>query len=121
MRKFPSGATRNNSDHKLDYEGFIDPKVERRFAEYMHVKRLQADGVLRDSDNWQKGIPITEYMKSLVRHTFDLWICYRGETIYDVDTGDETSMEEIACAIKFNINGLLHELLKQCQTKKLGK
>ena len=57
MRNFDTGATRDVDTNKLDFEGFLSPVVLERYAEYMHKNRVQADGNLRDSDNWQKGIP----------------------------------------------------------------
>lgn len=57
MREFRTGATRDNDEGKYDYEGFYHPLVVKRFGQYMDKHRKQADGKLRDSDNWQKGIP----------------------------------------------------------------
>jgi len=107
MRKFESGATRDSDEGKLDYEGFISPMVLRRYALYMHRHRKQADGEVRDSDNWQKGIPKEQYMKSLIRHTVDLWWEYR------MGWGEEVSqrIDELCCAVMFNVMGYLHERL----------
>jgi len=113
MREFDTGATRSNSDNKLDYEGFIHPEVEYEFAEYMHKHRVQSDGNLRASDNWQKGIPVTEYRKCLARHNFDLWRLYRGGKPIDPDTGNPSTEIGLLCAIKFNINGLIYECIKK--------
>ena len=70
MRKFDSGATRDIVEDKFDFEGFLSPLVLNRYAEYMNKHRKQSDGNLRDSDNWQKGIPMKVYMKSGFRHFF---------------------------------------------------
>ena len=72
MRKFNTGATRDVDNDKLDFEGFLSPTVLIRYAEYMHTHRKQSDGALRDSDNWQKGIPKEVYMKSMWRHFMDV-------------------------------------------------
>ena len=109
MRKFDSGATRDNNENKLDYEGFLSPIVIKRFAEYMNKHRVQADGELRTSDNWQKGIPKDVYIKSLLRHVMDLWADHRG---YESRDGTE----EALCAILFNAQGYLFELLKNEET-----
>jgi hypothetical protein len=107
MRNFETGATRDTDESKFDYEGFLSPLVLERFAAYMHSHRLQADGKLRASDNWQKGIPLDAYMKSGFRHFFDWWKLHRGlSTPYD----DEN---EALCALMFNVMGYLHERLKQ--------
>lgn len=103
MRTFSSGATRDSDTTKLDYEGFLSPLVLKRYAEYMHKHRQQADGTLRDSDNWQKGIPFDAYMKSMWRHFMDVWRQHRGLA------GDDT-LEDSLCAVLFNAMGYLHEL-----------
>lgn len=112
MRKFDTGATRDKDDNKYDYESFLSPIVLERFGRYMHKHRLQADGSLRDGDNWQKGIPISAYRKSLVRHLFQVWGVWRGNTVLD-DRGEVVDLEEALCAILFNVMGYLHELLKE--------
>lgn len=109
-RYFESGAYRDSDDGKYDYEGFFSPFVLERRAQYMHEHRRQSDGELRDSDNWQNGIPIDEYMKSHWRHFQHLWKLHRrmvrGEIIPDKE------LEDALCAIMFNAEGHLDELLK---------
>ncbi len=106
MRNFETGATRNNSDQaEPDYEGFLSPLVIHRYGEYMHKHRVQANGKLRDSDNWQRGIPLTSYIKSMWRHFLDIWLFHRG------GQGRDT-LEDALCALMFNAMGYLHELLK---------
>ena len=103
MRNFQTGATRDDDHNKLDYEGFLSPVVIQRFAEYMHEHRKQADGGMRGSDNWQKGIPIDAYMKSMWRHFFAVWKNHR--------TGQD-NMEDL-CALLFNVQGMMLEKLKE--------
>lgn len=105
IRKFETGATRDIDVGKLDYEGFLSPIVLQRYAEYMNKHRHQSDGNLRDSDNWQKGIPKETYMKSAWRHFMDLWFEHRGFNSRD-------GIEEALCALIFNVMGYLHEILK---------
>jgi len=102
IRTFESGATRDSDDGKYDYEGFLSPSVLRRFAAYMHTHRKQADGNLRDSANWQKGIPFDSYMKSAWRHFLDWWTAHREGRV------DQDAL----CAMFFNVQGYLHEALK---------
>ena len=83
----------------------------KRFAEYMNKHRKQSDGNLRDSDNWQKGIPKDAYIKSGYRHFFDWWMQHRG---YE---GQDT-LEESICALIFNAQGYLFEILKEKHEKK---
>lgn len=106
MRQFATGATRDSADDKFDYEGFIDPLVLEEFGKYMHKHRFQADGNMRDSDNWQKGIPKDAYMKSGLRHLHDWWKQHRGHAGAD-------TLEGSLCAVLFNTMGYLHEVLKE--------
>lgn len=106
MRQFDSGATRDTDEGKLDYEGFLSPVVLERYAEYMDKHSIQADGKRRASDNWQKGIPRSAYMKSMWRHFFDVWKLHRqGEQ------ADSLTMEEALCALLFNVMGYLRQEL----------
>jgi hypothetical protein len=110
MREFESGATRDDADEKLDFEGFLHPLVLERYGEYMHVHRHQADGNLRASDNWQKGIPRDAYMKSAWRHFMDWWAMHR----YGVDRPPaEDKLQDTLCALMFNVMGYLFEELKE--------
>ncbi len=113
MRKFKTGATRNVDFNKNDYEGFFSPLVIEEFGNYMHQHRKQADGTLRTSDNWQKGIPINAYIKSLLRHVLDLWYLHRGYKRKDSSDGHNITKKEALCAILFNVQGYLFEILKE--------
>lgn len=111
MRTFETGARRDTDLGKLDYEGFLSPLALKRFAQYMNKNRKLADGSLRDSDNWQKGIPQDAYMKSGWRHFFEWWEHHRDVVELDTDAAD-TALEEALCALLFNVQGYLHEHLK---------
>lgn len=114
MRQFDTGATRDTDLNKLDYEGFLSPLVLECYAEYLNSHRKQADGQLRDSDNWQKGIGFSVYLKSLWRHFFDIWKLHREYgPIYDKKDNHCITKEEALCAVIFNASGYLHELLKE--------
>jgi hypothetical protein len=104
-RTFSTGATRDNDDHKLDYEGFLSPLVLEAYANYMHPKRTMPDGSIRASDNWQKGIPFDAYMKSKWRHFMDVWKNHRGLPAQD-------DLKTALLADLFNTMGYLHEVLK---------
>jgi hypothetical protein len=114
MRDFDTGATRDTEEGKYDYEGFLSPLVIERFGEYMHKHRAQADGKLRDSDNWQKGIPIDVYMKSGWRHFMDWWSNHRRPDIW------QEGLEEALCALMFNVMGYLFEILKRKEIENSG-
>jgi len=110
VRNFETGATRDSEDGKFDYEGFLSPAVLHRYAAYMHEHRVQADGSLRASDNWQKGMPLDVYMKSGWRHFMDWWTKHRSE---DADPKD---VEDALCALMFNVMGYLHVWLQAQNT-----
>jgi len=109
LRTFASGATRDTSDGKPEHWGFSSALVEKRYGEYMHSKRIQTDGKLRDSNNWKKGIPQWAYFHSLSRHTSDLKLIAEGFP----GEANEPDMEVVLCAMLFNVQGLLHEVLKE--------
>jgi len=106
VRQFSTGATRDTDEGKYDYEGFLSPLVIERFGQYMNKHRKQSDGNLRDSDNWQKGIPQDAYIKSAWRHFMDWWKEHRGY-------GSREGLEDALCALLFNVQGYLHEHLKR--------
>lgn len=128
VRQFATGATRNADTNKLDYEGFNCPMAQRAFAEYMHGHRKQADGTIRDSANWQKGMGLDVYAKSLIRHVHDFHCLHRGWEITRPEDGkpmppDDEHKLELLCAIWFNVQGYIHETLKaqkKCDTSSAG-
>jgi hypothetical protein len=105
VRTFDTGATRDDESNKYDYEGFLSPLVLEAFAAYMHQNRVQVDGSLRDSDNWQKGMPLDCYMKSGFRHFMDWWMEHRGRA-------SREGLEDALCGLLFNVMGYLHETLE---------
>jgi hypothetical protein len=111
VRAFETGATRDVEDHKNDYEGFLNPLVIRAFGDYMHKHRVQSDGNLRPSDNWQKGMDQDAYMKSMYRHFLDVWTLHRGYVATDFD-GNIVELQEALCALMFNVMGYLYEELR---------
>jgi len=108
IRVFETGATRDTDQGKHDYEGYLSPLVLMRFAEYMTKHRHQSDGTLRESDNWQKGIPLAQYMKSMFRHFMDVWRIHRGYT----EATEPEDVTEALVALMFNTMGYLHEVLR---------
>lgn len=110
MREFRTGATRDSDVNKPDYEGFLSPLAIRRYGEYMNKHRKQSDGKIRASDNWQNGIPLEVYMKSMLRHVMDLWLVQRHNKVIDPKDGLDITKQEALCAILFNAFGFLHEL-----------
>jgi len=118
MRAFDTGATRDTAEGKLDPEGFTHPKVMEQYYKYMNMNRLQSDGKLRDSDNWQKGIDMTVYMKSLTRHYQEMWQTYRTHQRFEgseMEMSRDKQIEYMSamCGIVFNIQGFMLEWLKK--------
>lgn len=117
MRNFATGATRDDNTDKLDFKGFTSERADVRFAKYMHTHRRQADGTMRGSDNWKLGIPTTAYAESLYRH-FKEWARLMEAAKEIGFEGLEPlaypELMEIAQAIRFNLQGWVHE-----QDKKL--
>ena len=116
MREFDTGATREDEEGKIDYEGHLSPLALEAFGSYMNDHRKQADGKMRSSDNWQKGFPIDVYMKSMWRHFMQLWTLHRSQHHPRGLAGDydhRTYKIEALCAIMFNVQGYLHELIKE--------
>jgi hypothetical protein len=114
-RVFSTGATRDLDENKLDYEGFLSPLVLERYAQHMHQARKMPDGTMRASDNWQLGIPLNAYMKSMFRHFYDVWAFHRGygkKFEYRGEAKVDSDIETELCALLFNVNGYLHEVLK---------
>ena len=110
IRTFDSGATRDTTQGKLDYVKALSPIVLRRYVQYLDKHRLQPDGSYRDFDNWKQGIPQDIYHSSGGRHFFDTWLLTEGYTTED--NHGPVDIEDALCAQLFNIQGRLHEILK---------
>jgi len=108
MRTFSTGATRDTTEGKHEPWGFTSALAEKRFCEYMHKHRKQSDGTMRDSDNWKQGIPVDVYKHSLSRHIQDLRLILEGFP----RSAEESDLEEVLCAVMFNVQGMLHETIK---------
>lgn len=105
LRTFDTGANRNSSDGKYDYAGFNNPLVDLSYAKYMHQHRKLEDGTLRDSDNWQKGIPPPELLKSFLRHVEDVRLIMMGVEV--IENGKKVTLEHALNGCKFNNNALI--------------
>lgn len=116
VRNFETGATRSADATRHDPEGYLSPLVIERYCEYMTKHRRQADGQMRASDNWQRGMPLETYIKGLWRHFLHAWTRHRGYTPNDDKAA--VDLEEDLCAILFNAMGYLHELRRAAVTTK---
>ena len=117
MREFSSGATRDDTTGKPDYEGYLSPLALDRYGKYMLAHQVQADGKLRLSDNWMKGMGQDVYMKSAWRHFVTWWKLHRGYPCKDERDGHEITVDEAICGVLFNAFGYMHETLKQKETQ----
>jgi len=104
MRQYDTGATRSSVEGKLNYIGFLDPRVEESYAKYMHKHRIQEDGKVRSADNWKKGMPQQDYIESSYRHYMDWWFGHIG-------LRTEEEMIEAVNALIFNAKGYLLGIL----------
>ena len=108
MRQFKTGATRDADDTKPDYAGYLSALVIKRFGQYMLKHQTQKDGTKRGSNNWKMGIPKEAYVSSLARHHEDVQLYFEGFEKEMTET-----LEDSLCAIIFNAQGLLYEILKE--------
>ena len=111
METYESGATRTSEDGRLSYVRGLSPVVLRRYLQYLAKHRKQADGSMREFDNWKQGIPMRRSFDGLGRHFFTLWLLMEGLDIYD-DSG-QVDIQDVLCAIMFNTMSMLHQELMQ--------
>jgi hypothetical protein len=108
VRVFSTGATRSPLGDKLQYEGYLNPLVLKRYAEYMKKHQVQSDGTERSADNWQRSIPLESLMDSGWRHFEDWWMYHRG---YTAEMAED--IEEALCAVMFNTMAYLKQVMEQ--------
>lgn len=111
LRKFGTGATRDNEEGKLDYIRALSPIVLKRFVQYMDKHRNLPDGTKRDFDNWKEGIPREICMSSLGRHYWAAWLISHG--FQETDNDGPVELEDALCGIMFNTMCILLEELKE--------
>jgi hypothetical protein len=115
MRKFDSGATRDSDENKIDYHGFLSHEVLQKYGAYMLRHQKQADGKMRASDNWKKGIPRDAYIKSMYRHFMEVVDLYAevqpdsGLLTRDLRADYDKDMDEALYALLFNVMGFAYE------------
>lgn len=110
IRKFGNGATRDTIEGKLSYVKGLSPIVLQRYLQYLDKHRLQSDGLMREFNNWKRGIPVDTYNDSLFRHAMAAWLLHDGFPVKD--NHGSVTLEDTLCAIIFNASGWLHESLK---------
>lgn len=107
MRRFETGANRDQNTTKVNYMGHISPLVTHEYGKYMHACRALPDGSFRDAENWKLGMPINVWLESLVRHMEDVKLIADGYP----DVATTPDMKKALCAVLFNAQGLLYQIL----------
>jgi hypothetical protein len=102
---FSTGAVRDVSSNKEDYIETISYIALQRYAKYMTSKQS-----VYGAGNWRKGIPISSYEKSLMRH-LQKYFANKYE-----DANLEPNEDHLAAAM-FNLQGLMHEQEKEKATR----
>ena len=97
MRRFKSGAIRDDDNGKEEYVETIAWRSLKRYAQYMTAKKSKYG-----QGNFKKGIPIESYENSLIRH-----IQKYLENKYENGTTENEEDHLSACA--FNIFGIMFE------------
>ena len=105
-RKFSTGATRSDDSAKPNYIGYLSPLVIERFGRYMLEHQY---GGQRSADNWKKGITRQAYIESMFRHFVHLW----GTHELAISLEMKPHVEDTLCALLFNVQGYLFELLRE--------
>lgn len=116
LRQFETGATRDSDAGKIDYHGFLSHEVLRKYGEYMMRHQKQADGQMRASDNWKKGIPREQYIKSMFRHFMEVVDMHQRDEFLGKfgasSAGDPEfshEFDEALYALMFNVMGYAYE------------
>ena len=116
MRTATTGATRDDNNGKFDYFKFFSVVALNAYVAYMYEKRTQPDGALRSADNWQKGMPRHWYSESAERHLLDV--------VYHTKGYPELAEEDLVtalCALLFNTQAYLHEVLIERSVEELSE
>lgn len=97
ITKFDTGAIRDSQEGKEDYIETIAWAAMKRYAQYMTEKKKKYG-----AGNFKKGIPISNYEQSLLRHIQKyLENKYEGGSI-------EVNEDHLS-AMVFNIFGIMYE------------
>lgn len=105
-------ATRNPLGNKIQYfgpDGLLSIPALRAYGRYMRKHRKQADGTLRDFNNWRQGdgIPQKVCIDSMGRHLLDLAELLEGVDVIDESTGEAVTVQDACSAILFNAFAIL--------------
>lgn len=87
-QEFGSGAQRDTREGKGRFD-LLPPVVIRRYAEL-----LERGSIKYHARNWERGMPLSRYADSALRHLFQLL------------AGDQD--EDHAAAVIFNVGAIIH-------------
>jgi hypothetical protein len=97
ITQFKTGAIRDSQEGKLDFVETVSWTAFARYAKYMTSKKVKYG-----SGNFKKGIPISSYERSLLRHIHKY-------LVNKYEKGDLEKNEDHLSAIVFNTFGIMHE------------
>ena len=97
VTRFKTGAIRDSQEGKEDYTETISWTAFKRYSQYMTGKKVKYGG-----GNFKKGIPITNYEQSLLRHV-------QKYMSNKYENGTTELEEDHLSALLFNIFGIMHE------------
>jgi len=107
MRKW-GNATRDSNTNKPNHIGYRDILVEEAYDLYMLKHQKQADGTMRDADNWKSYFGEKHYkvcIESAYRHFEDWWKEFEGLESRD-------GIDEAINGLKFNIDAYYSKVLR---------
>lgn len=107
VKEYDTGATRGGGK-KPSHIAYNSPLADVCFGEYMMKHEKQSDGEQRDPGNWKLGMPLNDYAESHQRHSIDFRLILDG-----FEARDNATLKDTLCAMRFNIDGYLHELIKK--------
>lgn len=100
ITKFPTGAIRDTQEGKIDFTETISWQAFGRYAAYMTEKAVKYG-----KGNFLKGIPVSSYEKSLLRHVHKYMVNKQGGSL-------EPDQDHLS-AIVFNVFGIMLEEERQ--------
>lgn len=104
ITSFDTGAIRDSQDGKPDLIETSSPLADWRYAIYMTGKKKKYG-----QGNFKKGIPQSSYLSSAARHMVKLRALEDCKTYGNPVQAWMEPHEDHAAAIRFNIDGFMHE------------
>jgi len=112
MRKFETGAIRDSDEGKIKYVDAICLEFFQMYGSYMRKHCVQKDGQCRSTSNWKKGFGLDVTIDSFFRHAVDFVLSH-----YGIPVDSKLSHEDLACAVRFNLEAYMQEYLDKKKEK----